>query len=116
MPEFEINPDAPLLIEVDVNAEMPGEELVNRGEDIERVIAQNSQAAINHALSTIHNMARGLRQTVASLNVAERPAEIEMQFGLSVSGEMGTAFLAKAGTEAMISVKLKWVKDDDRPE
>jgi hypothetical protein len=44
-------------------------------------------------------------------NLAERPDEMEVTFGLKASGELGgNFFIAKAGTEASYTVKLAWKK------
>ncbi|MEO0889086.1 MAG: CU044_2847 family protein, partial [Pseudomonadota bacterium] len=42
-------------------------------------------------------------------NLARKPDELEIEFGLKLNGEVG-ALIAKASTEANFTVKMKWAK------
>ena len=43
------------------------------------------------------------------------PEEIELEFGVKVSGEVGWWFIAKASGEASINVTLTWRKPAEVP-
>jgi hypothetical protein len=40
--------------------------------------------------------------------MTDKPDEVEINFGLKASGELGSLVVAKAGVEASYSVTLKW--------
>ena len=42
-------------------------------------------------------------------NLVQKPAEVEIEFGLKINGEAGAVF-ASAGAEATFNVKLSWKK------
>lgn len=103
MTHFTIDPKLPLMLD-----DMPSEELT--ASVFGKHLADQSQLALNHAMSNIYNMALGLHDTVHALrrNSIEMPEEIEMNFGLVLDSDLGSAFIAKAGADAEITVKLKW--------
>ena len=68
---------------------------------------QRMQDALERAMGTMKAMARRVADTVRELEGSVRPNEAEVEFGINLSAEAG-ALLAKASTEAQISVKLKW--------
>ena len=105
MPEFTIDESAPILIEFDVGS---GVRKVSRaGKDMD-ALAKKSKQALDHAMNTIHHMARRVSATIDSLDpVAARPSEVEASFALKLETEVG-AVIAKAGLGAEINVKLIW--------
>jgi Trypsin-co-occurring domain 1 len=42
--------------------------------------------------------------------LARAPTEVEVTFGLKATGEVGNIAIAKAGAEANIEVRLKWMR------
>lgn len=99
MPTFTINADAPVLVEL---APQPGVRSVSLTPA--DLVAQSKQA-LDSAMNAIHQMAQ---QVTASLsNLAERPSEVEVTFGLKLNAEAG-ALIAKTAGEASLNVKLKW--------
>ena len=69
-------------------------------------VAERTAEALDRAMGTVHNMAR--RMLAVKDALAERPTRLEFAFGLTLDGEAGVAFLAKAGVEATLSVTLGW--------
>lgn len=86
---------------------------VSRGN--EKDIAEKSAIAFNHAMGTIHSVAKRTATTIRSLKVTEQPDTIEMTFGLKLTSE-ASALLVNAGVEAQLNVKLVWKNDDKKQE
>jgi predicted RecB family nuclease len=106
---FPVNEDVPILVEFEV---VPGREQVSRSvEDL----AAKSAEALDNAMGAIYQMARRTYSVVRALPIAERPAEIEVDFNLKLTSEAGVV-LAKAGLESSINVKLKWQRDEAKHE
>lgn len=78
-------------------------------------IVQKSEAAFNHAMATIHSVARRTAATIRALKVSEQPDQVEMSFGLKLTSE-ANALLVNAGVEAQIEVKLVWNNDDKKQD
>jgi hypothetical protein len=76
-------------------------------------ITEQSAKAIDSAMNTIHNMARRVSATAKSLPLAERPSQIEVEFGLKLDAAAG-AVVAQAGVEASLNVKLTWERKEAR--
>ena len=109
MSEFVINQNAPVLVELTPG---PGEEetsLLDRLKVSPKERAEMSQKALDSALNNIHKMAQWVTTSIKDL--AERPSEVEVGFGLTLSSE-GNAFIAKVGGQASINVKLKWQREE----
>ena len=68
-------------------------------------LAARSSAALDSAMTAIRQMAE--RVTSATGDLARRPDEIEVEFGLKLDAA-GGALLARAGVEAHLTVTLKW--------
>lgn len=68
-------------------------------------LSAKSAEAFQGALAQIREVATEVQSRVDSL--ARRPSEIEVAFGFKFDAEAG-AFIAKAGAEASLSVKLVW--------
>jgi hypothetical protein len=66
-------------------------------------LVEKSRRALDRSMDTIHAMAKRVRSSVSSLDLDE----VEVEFGITFDVEAG-AFLAKAGMEANINVRLKW--------
>ncbi|MDJ0897953.1 MAG: CU044_2847 family protein [Xenococcus sp. MO_188.B8] len=94
--------DQPIQFEFSI---LPGEEEVNLPsiEDL----PQRSAEALNQAMGTIRTMARRTMETIDTL--ANKPSEVEVEFGIKIIGEAG-AIISKVGGEGNITVKLKWTR------
>ena len=57
-------------------------------------------------------MAAKAVNTIKQIKLHERPDSVEVEFGIKLDAEAG-ALIAKAGTEAAISVKMTWEKTKD---
>lgn len=56
---------------------------------------------LGHIAAAADEVSKGLRERLA-------PEEIELEFGVKISGEVGWWFFAKASGEASINVTLRW--------
>ena len=68
--------------------------------------------SFDEALERVRPMAERLIEKLHDM--AEQPDEVEVQFGIKLSAEVG-AFIASAATEANFNVKLVWAKQN-RPD
>ena len=105
MSTFTINANAPVLVEFETK---PGiQKVALTPEDI---LGKSAQA-LDSAMNTIHHMARRVTATIS--NLAERPSEVEVTFGIKLNMETG-AIIAKVGGEGSINVKLKWELEKEK--
>ena len=107
--EFTIDASEPVLVQFEVRGLQP----VSRDDS---QLIERSQKALASAMSTIQQMSERVVSTLKGINLADRPDEIEVEFGLVLTAEAG-ALIARVETEAGFKVKLKWTrekpKDDD---
>jgi hypothetical protein len=105
-PFFDEN--TPLLIEVTA-ADQPGsdtQEILSLGPKVK----QASDAAVRQTFGTVYRMAR---HTEALLEALQRPdgqssvSGVEIEFGLTFNGNV-EAYIAQAGAEAAVKVKISW--------
>ncbi len=97
--------DQPILFEFSIQ---PGEEEVSI-----RDLPRQSAEALNQAMGTIKTMARRTMETIDAL--ANKPSEVEVEFGIKISAEAG-AIISKAGGEGNITIKLKWTREESSSE
>jgi hypothetical protein len=97
-----------VLIEVDKSIQGPWEEYAydnQRGEEDSGLVT----TAFTKGMDLIQTCAEKVAETVQKVSDATRPDEVEVKFGVKLSGETGAlALIAKAGTEAHMEVTLKW--------
>lgn len=74
-------------------------------------LVQRSEEALDKAMGTIRRMSTRVVDTIQSINLADRPAQVEVEFGLTLDAEAG-ALIAKVSTQASFNVKLVW---ENRP-
>ncbi len=74
-------------------------------------LVEKSREAIDKAMDTIQGMAA--KTIAAAKGISEPPDAIEVEFGIKLDAEAG-AMVAKAGTEASITVKMVW-RPKERP-
>ena len=103
--------DGAILVEVDE------EEIPSSEEGVVKVgvkeVLHNTVAVANNSFYTaikeaIHFNVKGLMDAVHSL--PEPPNEVEINFGLKITGEAGNVAVAKASGEVNYTVKLSWKK------
>jgi Trypsin-co-occurring domain 1 len=79
-----------------------------RGGDAEVVDAGKLGDRLSHIAEAADQVSKGLRERL-------KPEEIELEFGVKISGEVGWWFFAKASGEASINVTLTWKKPAEVP-
>jgi hypothetical protein len=97
-----------LLIEVDPEEMAAPEGTIKAGlKDTVRDAVMSAQVSLEHALTrVVQANARLFIEAVRSLE--QRPAEMEMSFGVKATGEVGNLAIAKAGGEANYTIRLVW--------
>lgn len=70
-------------------------------------IAQKTTTALNNAMASIRSMSQRVANTFRLLELHERPETVELKFALKLTSD-GTVFIASAGIETQIEVKLIW--------
>lgn len=98
--EFTLSDDSIVVIETDEDES--GVVKAGLGDTIERAGGIFEQAIEN---------ARKSAMVIVDKMRELGPDEVEVTFGLKVSGELGNIVVAKAGVEANYSVKLRWKKE-----
>jgi Trypsin-co-occurring domain 1 len=68
-------------------------------------LAARSAAALDSAMASIRDLSERITSTMKDL--ARRPDEVEVEFGLKLDATMG-ALITRAGLEAHLTVTLKW--------
>lgn len=101
--EFTIDAGEPVLVQFEQRGLQP----VSRDDHL---LVEKSQQALESAMSTIRTMGKRIVATIKKIDKTDRPAEVEVEFGLVLEAEAG-ALIAKAKTQAAFTVKLKWVAE-----
>lgn len=70
-------------------------------------LVEKSTEALNKAMGTIREMSDRVVNTLKDINVADRPTQGEVEFGLMLDAEVGV-MVAKVAAEAGFKVKLVW--------
>ena len=104
MSTFTIDEGAPILVEF---APAPG--VTRTALPTPADLAQQSEKAIESAMSTIVAMTRRVTATMNA--ISERPSTVEVDFGLKLTANAG-ALVASASTEASFIVKLTWKHEE----
>lgn len=63
--------------------------------------------AFQKSMELIRHCAEQVADTVGKIRDKARPDEVEVQLGIKIDAKAG-AFIARAGTEAQLQVRLKW--------
>jgi hypothetical protein len=98
--EFQLEDGGSVWVEVDVEDDEYGRELVS-GE----VVPAKAAMSFEKAMDTVKPVAEAIIAKLRQLS--EPPHEMEVEFGLKMSAEAG-AFVAAAGVEANYKVTLTW--------
>jgi Trypsin-co-occurring domain 1 len=111
--EFADDAGGTILIEVDVAevAPPPGVEKAGLRDFLRgkaSVVATAEATFADAVESGVDRVARAVEAAVSRL--ARAPTEVEVTFGLKATGEVGNIAIAKAGAEANIEVRLKWMR------
>lgn len=105
--EIFIDDDTPVLVELKP-AKMRGEQ--DASINVQELFEKSTQA-LNNAMAAIYSMSRRVVGTVREIPIAERPDEVEVEFGLLLKTD-ANAFVVNAGMEAQITVTLKWKRQN----
>ncbi len=70
-------------------------------------LQEDSEKAVNIAMSAIRSMAYKVSKTLDSIEDKVRPNEAEVEFGVKFDAKAGV-LLAQASAEGQIKVTLKW--------
>ena len=73
-------------------------------------VVQKSAEAVDKAMGMVKKMAH--KGIVTLDNLARKPTQIEMEFGIKFTAETG-AIIAKTAAEASLMVKLTWERNND---
>lgn len=98
-----IDDDTPVLVELKPARTRGEQDVAINVQDL----FERSTQALNNAMAAIYGMSRRVVSTVKELPIAERPNEVEVEFGLLLKTD-ANAFVVNAGVEAQINVTLKW--------
>ena len=118
--EFTINDTKEtLLVEVDAEETAPAPGVKKAGllkatrakESRVFKAATSFPEAIENGLDRV---ARSVGRAVSKLDHV--PNEVEVTFGLKATGELGNVAIAKAGAEANVEIRLKWVNPSGTTE
>lgn len=103
--EFKMDDGSAIIVEVS-EPEIGGTTRASRrpGE-----IAEEAKETFEHALNKIRPATEKVIQTLRGL--VQKPDEIEMEFGFSMSAEAGVV-IASASTEANYKVTLRWTSKE----
>ncbi len=96
-----------ILIEIDESSETPWAPFAYdsmRGDQ-----PDTTPGAFKKGMRLIRACAEEVADTVRKVSEKARPDEVEVKFGVKLSGETG-ALIAKTGTEAHMEVTLKWAE------
>jgi hypothetical protein len=107
--EFPLRDGGTVLVEVDDGS--PGEVTRGWGDRDTRVVEQARQS-FEQAVSRVQPAVQGLLNQLRSL--AETPEQIQVEFGLQLSAEVG-AFVAGASTTGNFKVSMTWRRQPDGP-
>ena len=105
--EYPLEDGGTILVEVDEPEIEAG--LVEAA--IEDEIIARAQQSFEGALAIIRPTAATFVKNVKS--IADKPDEIEVEFGIKLSAEAG-AFLAAAGAEANFKITLTWKEKEEK--
>jgi hypothetical protein len=99
--EFPLQDGGSVLVQVDDG----GGEVTRGWGDSERRVVEHAQQSFEQAVSRVRPTVQGLLDQLRSL--AETPEQIQVEFGLQLSAEVG-AFVAGASTTGNFKVSMTW--------
>lgn len=68
-------------------------------------LATKSAQALSQAMGTIHALANRTTETIERL--PQKPAEVELEFGIKIDAEAG-AIVSRVGGEGNLRIKMVW--------
>ena len=106
--EFPLQDGGTVLVQVDDGA--PGE--VTRGwADRDTRVVEQARQSFEQAIGRVQPAVQGLLNQLRAL--ADTPEQIEVEFGLQLSAEVG-AFVAGASTTGNFKVSMTWRREPER--
>jgi hypothetical protein len=96
------------FVYVESSVQVPEGGVVKASRGIPGEAVQSFEQAIN-ALSPLSN-------SIISkiINTANPPDEANVEFGLTLTGELGLTVITKVGTEANFKISLKWTREKQK--
>lgn len=108
MPRFQLDEDAPILVEF-----TPQSQTENTATLMRTDLEERSAEAIHHAMNTLRNMAQQVVETLNTLD--NQPDQVEVEFGLKLNWE-GQAAIAHTSERANFKVKMTWSQPSESTE
>ena len=106
--EFPLESGATVVVEVaDVAADGSATRGLHPGRVVERA-AEHARRTFEEAVASVQPAAQSLISGLR--NFADRPDEVQVEFGLGLHSEVG-AFIAAVGTEANFNITLTWRRE-----
>lgn len=101
------------IVYIEVEDARGGMQRVGRG-------GQSEEKAATRFTDAIANIRPAAEAVINAFREMNTPDEIALEFGMKFSGQLGTAMIASASTEAAFKVSLKWSRtpkaDENGPE
>lgn len=85
-----------------------------RGAANEDSVTDKAAHSFDQAVDNIRKSANTLVSKLRGLS--EPPDEMEINFSLKASGEVGNLFVARGGAEASYNVSLRWRREDEKKD
>ena len=108
--EFPSESGEPIMVEVEDLELAGGGGTTRRGLSPSGVV-DRAQTSFEDALERAQPMASGLVSKLRS--IADSPDEVQVEFGLSLSANVGAVLVAGASAGANYKVTLKWTKSSE---
>jgi hypothetical protein len=106
--EFPSESGEPIMVEVE-DLELAGDGGKTRRGLSPSGVVERAQTSFEDALDTAQPIASGLIGKLRS--IADPPDEVQVEFGLSLSANVGALLVAGASAGANYKVTLKWTKE-----
>lgn len=85
-----------------------------RGGEPDGEVADKAQASFEASFEQIRQSADAIISKLS--NLSQKPDEVEINFGLRVSAELGQLVVAKAGSDSNYGVTLRWRSEKPKEE
>lgn len=111
--EFPLEDGGVILIE-SADDKKAGTGFVRGAANSDEGVADKAAHSFDQAVDNIRKSANTLVSKLRGLS--EPPDEMEINFSLKASGEVGSLFVAKGGAEASYNVSLRWRREDEKKD
>jgi hypothetical protein len=111
--EFPLNGGGVIVIEA-IDEKKAGSSGFMRGEPGGGEAADKAQATFEASFEQIRQSAEAIIAKLSDLS--QKPDEVELNFGLRVSAELGQLVVAKAGSDSNYGITLRWRSEKPKDE